>query len=207
MSAAGFRSRYCPGEAGAVDFEVIIEHDLGIDIMPINGLMAITGKYGALSADGKCIYVDAAFQRERHREYVSLLLHEVGHLILHIGLVTGVDFSTKIGFVMFQDSISEVMGTQLEWEAKTWAMRVQMPLSELQGVFNAAVELAEDMFPRLNGAARLYVQRVVASYFQIGEMRAQLRIDEERLWHVVARSQKNRGLRGLSGQEGAEKRP
>lgn len=94
MSAASFRDRYCAGQTGEIDFEVIIEHDLHVDIMPINGFMSITGKYGALSADGECIYVDAAFQRDCPEEYVSLLLHEIGHLTLHIDLVAGVDLGT-----------------------------------------------------------------------------------------------------------------
>jgi hypothetical protein len=202
MSAADFRRQHCAGAIGFVDFEVIIEHDVGINIEPVRSLKRETGRFAALSADGKNIYVDAGFQAAYSRDYLSLLNHELGHAVHHLTLVPEGGFPTLEAFTLFHNSITDVVRTQLEYEARTFGLYLQMPPEELWLVFLLAIEQARDMYASVNtGAARVFIHERVADHFRVNATRAELHIHAERLWKRFRREELHRKAKLLTLQE------
>lgn len=192
--ATAFRWQYCPLATGAIQLEEIMEHDLKIEIVPEPDLLRKTGgRVGSLSANGREIRVDAAFQVGDPREYRSFLAHEAAHQRLHINLVPGGQFLDRESFVGFHQIFDTAVGSQLEYEARRFGMCLLMPRAELEKVFREAVAVARDRFKDIqNGAAKMFTAKLVANYFSVADMRAEYRINELNLWREVKREERLR---------------
>lgn len=192
--ATAFRWQHCPLVTGAVALEEIMEFDLKIEIVPEPNLMIKTGgKLGALSADGREIRVDAAFQLGNPRDYRSFLAHELGHWNLHLHLVPGGRFPDRAAFVRFHELLDSVLGSQLEYEAVHFGLCLLMPRIEAESVFRQALDVVRDRFRDVNsGAARMFAAQLVANHFSVSEMRAEYRINELNLWREVRREERRR---------------
>lgn len=186
--AIQFREQRFTGQVGPIDPEVVIEHDLHIEIVPRIDLALKSGTPGWLSCDGRHIFVDAGLQRDAVSEYFALLLHETGHALLHKSLLPKTPPRDPTSFMEFHAGLGEVLVTQLELEAQQFGLFVLMPTVELDPVFADAVELARDRFPKLSDAARLFITTRVAEHFDASVTRVGVRLHQGRLWRRLRES-------------------
>lgn len=205
--ASQFYGRYASCRGSAVDFEFILEKQLGVDIVPRDGLLATTGAYGYLTWDLKTILVDAAFQRHQPLRYNDLLGHETGHRQLHAAHRPLTPPASRQEFAAFHEGIGEIEHYKIEWEATTFCLYAQMPTQELRLTFSRAVEHARDRFPNLRGPAELFVHEVVGAHFGVDAARVGRRLQSTKLWERALRSTSS-GTRVRFGlQVGNEKPP
>jgi uncharacterized protein DUF955 len=66
-----------------VDVELLIEQDLGVDIVPVPGLQRDFSVEGFTSSDFTTIHVDLDVLNNVEVRYRFTLAHEVGHLVMH----------------------------------------------------------------------------------------------------------------------------
>jgi Zn-dependent peptidase ImmA (M78 family) len=84
-----FLRRFHPQDTLPVPIEEIIELQLKLDIIPTPGLLKGFEIDGFLTRDFSSIYVDDFVQSNRPTRYRFTLAHEIGHLVLHKGLLEG----------------------------------------------------------------------------------------------------------------------
>jgi hypothetical protein len=202
--ATAFRWENCPLATGAIELEEIMELDLRVEIVPETNLLHRTGgRVGSLSANGREIRVDAAFQSGDPREYRSFLAHELAHRRLHMKLVPGRKFVTREAFVSFHELLDTALGSDLEYEARRFGAYLLMPKSEMLLVFKQAVDVARDRFSGdvHSGPARMFAEKLLADHFGVSEARIAIRAGELELWQEVRREQRWRGFirTGLTG--------
>lgn len=183
--AAEFRSRYAPNVRGALDIEAILEHDLGLTIIPRPELSRMTGKKAWLSCNGLLIYVDEGLMCGSYEEYRFTMAHEGAHAVLHDELLPGRILRSASEFWAYHDRLSERDNYFLEWQAREWAGRVLVPSGELKEVFEGAVQRAFQVFGRRVGPMSFYVEQEVAQHFGVTGACAHVRISKERLWRSV----------------------
>lgn len=181
LAAAEFRARYASDVRGAMDVEWIAEHRMKLQIVPRPAMLERAHVYAWLSLAGTEIFHDER-ACDHECELQSLLLHEIGHLILHLPIVRAMGVTTLEAWQDLHQSFSEQTEKIIEYQARRFALRAQMPDTELREVFEANVELALDRFTRVCGPAELYVTERVASHFGVLELRANERLKETRLW-------------------------
>ncbi|MFH1259067.1 MAG: ImmA/IrrE family metallo-endopeptidase [Elusimicrobiota bacterium] len=70
-----------------VPIEEIAEFDLGIDIIPIPGLMDVLNIDGFISSNLKELEVDEYIYSNRPTRYRFTLAHEIGHIVMHVGIL------------------------------------------------------------------------------------------------------------------------
>lgn len=187
-SAEQFRTRYALGARGALELEPIIEFGLRIELRPIKKLIENFGKYGWLTMDGRSILYDAEFADNHPEDFRSFLGHEIGHTVHHSRLLPTQPVTERADFVAFHAAFGQVANSNMEWEAREFGMALQMPAGELERAFVAAVEQAKDLFPDLFGPAKLFVTTLIAGYFGVSLLRAEVRIADEKLWRRIRKS-------------------
>lgn len=88
QTAEQFRAAYWPHRSFPVNIELIIERDLKMDIIPINGMQRDFGIDAYLVGDFSGIVVDGAtYEEERFANRLRFsFAHEIGHFLLHRSL-------------------------------------------------------------------------------------------------------------------------
>lgn len=183
--AAEFRERYAPGAVGALDIEAILEHDLGLQIVPRKNLSRMTGKKGWLSFDGRSVSVDEGLMCGSLGEYRFTITHEVAHFVLHRELLPERPPQNEEEFWIFHNQWSERDQWFLEWQAREWAGQVLVPPNELRHVFEHATVRALRIFGRPMEALQLYVAQEVAEHFGVTAACASVRISKDGLWRAI----------------------
>lgn len=189
-SARRFRRTYFAGARGRIRLEPVIEHQLGIEIVPRPGLTALTGTRGYLTMDGSRIYVDEEFMITQPLEYQALLSHETAHHHEHRHLLPEGAVRNAPEFKAFHDGFTEPRLIHLEWQARTWASHVLMPGEELAMVFRPLADAAQDLFPEMAGPAKMWVASRMAKHFGVTPVRVERRLDEDGWWRSARREAK-----------------
>ena len=103
-----FLKQYHPCREIPIPIEEIAEFQMGLDIVPVLGMLKNFDVDGFTSSDLSNIYVDEFIYSNRPGRYRFTLAHEVGHIILHKEIYSkGRYFVTrKLGFCMGFDSCS-----------------------------------------------------------------------------------------------------
>ncbi len=184
-AADRFRRVYFPGARGRIRLEPVVEHQLGIEIVPRPGLTATTGVRGYLTMNGARVYVDEEFMLTQPLEYQALLAHETAHHDRHRHLLPESAVRSAAEYAAFHDAFSEQRWANLEWQARTWASHVLMPGAEFSSVFLPFAEAARDMFPDLEGPAKPWVASRIANYFGVTTARAEHRMNEDKWWRAA----------------------
>jgi Zn-dependent peptidase ImmA (M78 family) len=183
VHAAEFRRRYAQGVMGWLDIEAVLEHDVGLQIIPRKHLTRRTEKKAWLSADGRSIYVDEDLMCDSETEYRFTIAHEGAHAVLHANLLPQSPLSSQEAFWAYHNRLSERDEYFLEWQARQFAGQVLVPPGELSGMFSSAARRAlrsVGMCP----AAELYAENEVAAHFGVTNMCAGVRISQDHLWRA-----------------------
>lgn len=132
--AERFLAKYDPSDTIPVPIEMIVEHELHLDIVPVPGLFRRVGVTGFLSNDCQEIFVDQ-FDFERHEaRYRFTLAHEVGHLVLHGTFYREAKIRSSADFLRFREAILAEDLERLEIQAMNFAGAVLMPRGPLQAL-------------------------------------------------------------------------
>lgn len=130
-SADNFLKQYHPSREIPVPIEEIIEFQMGLNIVPIPGLLRAFDVDGFTSSDLTNIYVDEFIYSNRPGRYRFTLAHEIGHLILHKEIYLQATFHTIKEWKDFINSISEKDHGWLEYQAYSFGGLVLVPHEHL----------------------------------------------------------------------------
>ena len=126
-----FLKQYHPSIEIPVPIEEIAEFQMGLNIVPIPGLLRTFDVDGFTSSDLSNIYVDEFIYSNRPGRYRFTLAHEVGHIILHKEIYLKANFQNTKEWKNFINSISEKDHRWLEYQAYSFGGLVLVPREHL----------------------------------------------------------------------------
>src|SRR3989338_5365784 len=126
-----FLKQYHPSIEIPVPIEEIAEFQMGLNIVPIPGLLRTFDVDGFTSSDLSNIYVDEFIYSNRPGRYRFTLAHEVGHIILHKEIYSKANFQNIKEWKDFINSISEKDHRWLEYQAYSFGGLVLVPHEHL----------------------------------------------------------------------------
>ncbi|QDU66334.1 ImmA/IrrE family metallo-endopeptidase [Engelhardtia mirabilis] len=136
-AASAFLDRHNPDREIPVPIEDIVEFNLGINIVPEEGLMSRLRVDGFTSGDCKDIVVDAGiYHAESTNRYRFTLAHEAGHIVLHERFYQGRGYYLVEGWKRLYSTMDGDSHRYFEIQANSFAALVLMPSPE----FNTCVE-------------------------------------------------------------------
>ena len=131
-AAEKFLQKHHPEDTYPIPIEDIIEFQLGLDIIPLDGLHRIIDTDGFISSDLKSISVEEYVYKNRAGRYRFTLAHEIGHLILHENVYSQCRFKTTREWKKFIENFPEKEYSWLEWQANEFAGLVLVPSHHLK---------------------------------------------------------------------------
>lgn len=161
-----FYKKYNPGDTIPLDIHNIIEHDLGIPIVPENGLKAATEADAYINPCFDEITVDTEQIKSEKFAYRLRfsLAHEIGHYVLHKHIIENLDLSTLDKHMRFIELIEARDYKSAEIQANHFAARLLVPTHH----FNLQLELikpiiadAKKMIPNVQ---QDFLRSVVATF-------------------------------------------
>lgn len=126
-----FLKQYHPSMEIPIPIEEIAEFQMGLNIVPIPGLLRAFDVDGFTSSDLLNIYVDEFIYSDRPGRYRFTLAHEVGHIILHKEIYSKASFRNIKEWKDFVNSISEKDHGWLESHAYSFGGLVLVPREHL----------------------------------------------------------------------------
>jgi hypothetical protein len=166
----------------------LAEFDLGLDLIPADGLREQLDIEALLMGDLRSILVDRhAFisPRLEYRLRFSVA-HEIGHLILHRDIYSGLKHATAKEWFDYISAIPEVEYGWVEWQAYEFAGRLLVPPDALRRAFQSAIQTATAAdyadWLAADEAALDYIATRVAPKFGVSAEVAARRLRVERLW-------------------------
>jgi IrrE N-terminal-like domain len=123
----------------------LAEFDLGLDLIPTDGLREHLDIDALLMGDLKSILVDkGAFMSPRLEYRLRFsVAHEIGHLILHRDIYGGLKHASVKEWFDYISAIPEVEYGWVEWQAYEFAGRLLVPPEPLREAFQAAIQSAQ----------------------------------------------------------------
>ena len=131
-AAEAFLKRYHPSRKIPIPIERIIEFQMGLDIVPLPGLLEAYDVDGFTSSDLSEISVDQFVYEHRPSRYRFTLAHEVGHVVLHAELFKAHQFRGIEAWKRFLMGVAEIDYSRLEWQAYSFGGLVLVPGDALQ---------------------------------------------------------------------------
>ena len=126
-----FLKQYHPCREIPIPIEEIAEFQMGLNIVPIPGLLRAFDVDGFTSSDLSNIYVDEFIYSDRPGRYRFTLAHEVGHIFLHKEIYSKANFRNIKEWKDFINSISEKDHGWLEYQAYSFGGLVLVPREHL----------------------------------------------------------------------------
>lgn len=117
-----------------IPIENLIESE-GIDIIPVEDMLASHEVDAFTSRDTRSIYVDkGVLLHPSPNRYRFSLAHELAHLILHRPIFEMADFADIAEWKSFLESIPDDSYRWMEWQAYAWAglLLVPSPLLKIE---------------------------------------------------------------------------
>lgn len=114
--SARFFSSFGADKDVPVPIEKIVEYGLGVDIVPVPGLMRTFEIDGGTACDLSIIYVDEFIYKQRPTRYRFTLAHESGHIFIHGKYIKQIDLDTYGRWQDFQDQIDQDDYDRLEFQ-------------------------------------------------------------------------------------------
>jgi len=130
-----FNEKFNPEKKIPIQIDLIIEKDLGIDIVPIPGLKEYLENDAFTSKDFSTIYVDLNICFNVETRYRFSLAHEIGHYWLHESIFKDLDFKDVESWIQVYHSIDDDDYSWLEYQANQFAGCVLIPGWELEPLF------------------------------------------------------------------------
>ena len=146
MSDAEIRRRadefrqQCWGDKISVDVELIVERNLSLLIIPVPDLRYQAHTEAYLSGDLREIVYDPASPDVRIRFSIA---HEIGHYLLHKGLIAKLRSSSYEAWKEMQQNLPEALWGRAEFQAREFAGRLLVPPSLLIQELRALKPLIE----------------------------------------------------------------
>lgn len=131
-AAERFLHKYHPEDTYPIPIEEIIEFQLGLDIIPIDGLHRVIETDGFISSDLTSISVEEYIYKNRPGRYRFTLAHEIGHLVLHGHIYEQCGFKTISECKKFIENFPEKEYSWLEWQANEFAGLMLVPSHHLK---------------------------------------------------------------------------
>lgn len=139
-----FLKQYHPSIEIPVPIEEIAEFQMGLNIVPIPGLLRAFDVDGFTSSDLLNIYVDEPIYSDRPGRYRFTLAHEVGHIILHKEIYLKANFRNIKEWKDFINSISEKDHRWLEYQAYSFGGLVLVPREHLVKLTEFYINLIQE---------------------------------------------------------------
>jgi hypothetical protein len=123
----------------------LAEFDLGLELIPVDGLREQMDIEALLMGNLKSVLVDKrAFMNPRLEYRLRFsVAHEIGHLILHRDVYAGLKHATAAEWFDYISAVPEVEYGWVEWQAYEFAGRLLVPPEPLRESFQAAIQSAQ----------------------------------------------------------------
>lgn len=182
------RAEHSGGRSLPVQILDLAEFDLGLDLVPVNGLREQLDIDALLMGDLSSILLDKRSFMSPRLEYRLRfsVAHEIGHLILHRNICAGLQHvSAKEWF----DYISAIPDTEygwVEWQAYEFAGRLLVPPEPLREAVQTSVQAAQAAgyadWLAADEAALDYLATCIAPKFGVSVEVIAKRLRAEKLW-------------------------
>ncbi len=155
--ADGVREKYPAGRSFPVEVLDLAEFDLGLELVPADGLRRLCDTEAVLLGDLKTILVDKdAFTNPKQEYRLRFsVAHEIGHLILHPDVYGQVRPVSVEGWSEFFLNLPDEQYQWLELHANEFAGRLLVPPDRLKAAFDAAIQRAQASGPYAIGIGML----------------------------------------------------
>ncbi len=140
--ACSFLDAYHPSRSIPIPIDEIVECDLELNLIPVQGLRDVADAEGFLTGDMTTMYVDATVMDRYPPRFRFTLAHEVAHLYLHA------EYLRALAAITIQQWKASVLARptdehkRLEFQANEFAGRILVPrkplLSAVDDLFNKA---------------------------------------------------------------------
>lgn len=167
-----------------IPIERILEHELGINIVPMPGLLRVLDVDAFITSDLQDIYIDEYVLSEVPNRYHFSLAHEASHILLHGEILRPLAIQSIEAWKEFAMNLDETARARLEWQANTCAGHLLVPTASLA----TRLETARGMVPPaiLQDADPQELLHTIAGYlsreFAVSTRVIEIRIDREKLW-------------------------
>jgi len=183
--ASGFLEKYHPGEKIPIPIEQIIDVKLGINIIPIPGLIDFHVEAYTWS-DLKNIVVDKFFYDKQPRRYRFTLAHELGHIVLHSEILKSAKVNSIDAYLDFVNSITDDERRWTEWQADCFAGLVLVPVRPLELKLREAQRMAaSEGLPPGDLIARGYMADWISDFFEVSRQVIETRLVYESFWSKI----------------------
>ena len=182
------RAAHPAGRSLPVQVLDLAEFDLGLDLVPVDGLREQLDIDALLMGDLTSILLDKRSFMSPRLEYRLRfsVAHEIGHLILHRDIYAGLKHSTAREWFDYISAIPEAEYGWVEWQAYEFAGRLLVPPEPLREAFQAAIQSAQAAgysdWLAADEAALDYIATRIAPKFGVSSEVIAKRLRAEKLW-------------------------
>ena len=181
-AAEAFLKRYHPSKKVPVPIEQMIEFQMGLDIVPLPGLLEAYDVDGFTSSDLSEISVDQFVYEHRPTRYRFTLAHEVGHVVLHADLFKAHRFRGIEAWKRFLMGVPELDYRRLEWQAYSFGGLVLVPGDVLhQELKLAARQVKAQGLSQETDFAKALMTNIMATRFGVSSEVIERRLGYEQI--------------------------
>lgn len=164
-----------PPDSIPVELDLIIQRELGIDILPFFELQNRHGLEAYLALGCKTIYMDGYImdQDKMERRYRFTLGEEIAHFILHKDLFKGV--KTIDEYLVVVDNVSTKEYLRMQQDARRLAGAILMPAQIFR---DKAVEQAIGSTEKGSNLKNIVIIPFLANVFNVSQTSASVRFDQ-----------------------------
>jgi len=181
--AKDFLSRYHPSGSIPVPIDDIVELELRISVIPVEGLSHALGEPGLISRDLLTIRIDQNVLEKKPFLYRTTIAHEAAHAILHRDIFSRFSYSNEEGWIRLVQSIDEKAFRHLEWQAGALASLICVPRQALKREVGIAIQKATTASAGLHetGSPLMlqYVSQYLSRVFEVQPSMVRQRIEDE----------------------------
>ena len=166
----------------------LAEFDLGLDLVPVDGLREQLDIDALLVGDLRSILLDKRSFMSPRLEYRMRfsVAHEIGHLILHRDIYAGIQHVTAKEWFEYISSIPDTEYGWVEWQAYEFAGRLLVPPELLREAFKVAIQTAQAAgyadWLNADETALDYIATRIAAKFGVSAEVVAKRLRVEKLW-------------------------
>ena len=166
----------------------LAEFDLGLELVPVDGLREQLDIDALLMGDLKTILVDKrAFMNPRLEYRLRFsVAHEIGHYILHRDIYDGIKHADAAEWFDYISAIPDVEYGWVEWQAYEFAGRLLVPSDALREEFETAIKSAQAAgysdWLAVDEIALDYLATRIAPKFGVSAEVIAKRLRVEKLW-------------------------
>ena len=188
QEADRLRAAYPAGRELPVKILDLAEFDLGLELIPVEGLREQLDIDALLMGNLKSILVDKrAFINPRLEYRLRFsVAHEIGHFVLHRDIYGALKHASAVEWFDYISAIPEVVYGWVEWQAYEFAGRLLVPPDALREAFQAAIKSAEAAgytdWLAADETAADYIATRIAPQFGVSVEVISKRIRVEKLW-------------------------